>query len=92
MRATLYSLALMLAGPPAVLLAWAHWLRSGPLGSETGEIVAMVAAVVVGLTGLAFAPWPRATKEKIGVAYAIAAVLLLPLATLLAVCTTGDCL
>lgn len=87
--ATLRTLAIMLLAPPLALLLWAHFIR--PMASDT-DVLAVFMAGIIGLAGAATAPWPATVRAAVAVAYIILAVAALPLATLLVVCSTGDCL
>ena len=79
----------MFVGPPLLLLLWAHLLR--PLLPHS-DWFALAAAGLLGLVGAATAPWSGSVKTVAAVAYIVLCVLTLPLVTLLAVCSTGDCL
>ncbi len=89
MVATARSLLLMLFAPPAVLLLWAHTVRSSYSGWEWP---AVILAGLLGLAGVATAPWRSRFKIGVGIGYTALLFAALPFVTLLAVCTTGDCL
>ena len=79
----------MFVGPPLLLLLWAHLLR--PVVPHS-DWFALAAAGLLGLVGLAIAPWSGTVKAVVAVAYIPLGILALPLITLLAVCSTGDCI
>ena len=79
----------MFAGPPLVLLLWAHLLR--PVVPHS-DWFALPAAGLFGLAGVATAPWSDSVKTAVAVAYIVLGVLALPFVGLLAVCSTGDCI
>lgn len=80
---------LILFGPIALLLIWAHLVRPWLHGLD---FAALITAALIGGVGIATAPWRREIKVAAGLAYVMAAVLLLPIGGLFAVCSTGDCL
>ena len=80
---------LMVIAPVAVLLIWAHFVRPSLSGLD---YIVLVIAALAGLVGVATAPWRSEVRIRLGLAYLIAAILLLPIAGLFAVCSTGDCL
>ena len=82
------AIAVMLVVPPAILLISAH---TG-LMREAIAYPIMFAAWLAGLAGIAFSGWPLVARLILGIAYSVLAVLTLPFLTLLAVCTTGNCL
>jgi hypothetical protein len=83
------SVSVALLGPPLVLIFWAHFVRLGP--PET-EWPALCIAILVGLTGILAGPWRRRHKAIVGACYVVVAAVALPFLSLLAVCSTGDCL
>ena len=89
MMTTARTLAIMLLAPPLVLFLWAHLIR--PTASDL-DLLAVFSAGIIGLAGAATAPWPAKIKAAVAVAYIGLAVGALPFVTLLAVCSTGDCL
>ena len=89
MVATVRALMLMLVAPPLVLLMWAHLVRSAYSGWDWPVVIV---AGLIGLAGAATAPWRGTLKWVVAVAYALLLVPALPLAGLIAVCSTGDCL
>lgn len=89
MLASFRSVVLMVLGPPAVLLLWAHLLRSELV---TSEWPALIVAVMLGLVGVLTAPWRSEVKAGLAVGYLTLAIPTLPFIGLLAVCSTGDCL
>ncbi len=89
MMATARTLAIMLLAPPLVLLLWAHFVRPVVSGLD---VLAVLLAGIMGLAGVATAPWSARVKGTVAVAYIGLAVAALPFMTLLAVCSTGDCL
>jgi hypothetical protein len=89
MIGTLRSLTLMLLAPPLVLIAWAHLIRPTSSGWDWP---ALIVAGLLGLVGVATAPWRGTLKSIVTVAYALLLVVALPFVGLLAVCSTGDCL
>ena len=66
MFATARSLFLMLVMPFAMLFAWAHLLRQ--TWNDGGEL-AMIAAGLVGVAGVATAPWPDKRRAVIAAVY-----------------------
>jgi hypothetical protein len=52
----------------------------------------VILAGLLGLVGIATSPWERRAKISFGVVYLGLAVAALPFLSLLAVCSTGDCL
>jgi len=91
MKSTLRTLAIMLLMPPLVLVAWAHALP-GSMGSEWVALPLLIALIVAGLVAVATSRWPPSVKAVVAIVYALAAIPLLPFMTLVAVCSTGDCL
>lgn len=89
MMANARTLAIMLLAPPLVLLLWAHLIH--PIVSNL-DLLAVFSAGIIGLAGAATAPWSAKVKTTVVVAYIVLAVATLPFMTLLAVCSTGDCL
>jgi hypothetical protein len=89
MAAIARTLALMFAAPVAVLLIWAHLVRPVAPGLD---LLAVAAALLIGIAGAATAPWAGRTKAIVATLYLVAAVPALPMLTLLSVCSTGDCL
>jgi len=89
MMANARTLATMLLAPPLVLLLWAHLIRPAASGLD---LLAVFSAGIVGLAGATTAPWSAKVKALVAVAYIGLAVVALPFMTLLAVCSTGDCL
>ena len=87
--AILRTLFLMLVAPPLALLLWAHLIR--PAASDS-DIIALFLAGIIGLAGAVTAPWSPKVKAAASIAYIAVGVMALPLLTLLAVCSTGDCL
>jgi hypothetical protein len=85
MLGNLRSLSIMFVAPPILLIVWAH--LAPPLG-----LAALCAAVLVGLIGLATAPWSNDWKALGLLGYIIYAALALPFLGLIAECTTGNCL
>ena len=80
---------LMLAGPPLLLLLWAHLVRPVWAGSD---LFAMFVAGLLGLAGLAGAPWTNQVKTGVAIAYILLGIVTVPFLALVAVCSTGDCL
>lgn len=83
------AVALMVVGPPVLLLLWAHALR--PLWSGS-DWLALVVAALSGLAALATAPWTNRVKSSVALGYILMAIVTLPYLGLLAICSTGDCL
>lgn len=83
------SIAVMVLGPIATLLLWAH--LSPPEWGGTSWTVVIVAAGI-GLLGLAASGLPLAQKAALSIVYAVLCGLILPFAALLAECSTGNCL
>ena len=83
------TVVLMLAGPPLLLLLWAHLVRPIWPGLDW---IAVIAAGLMGLAVLAAAPWTSNVRTGVAVAYILLGIAALPFLTLLAVCSTGDCL
>jgi len=79
----------MVVAPVAVLMIWAHFVRPSVNGLD---LLVMATAAVVGLIGIATSRWRTEVRVAAGLAYVAAAVLVLPVAGLFAVCSTGDCL
>jgi hypothetical protein len=90
MASTVRALILMFVAPPLLLLLWAHVARSA-IGAQT-DTLALIVVGLVGLAGVATAPWLAGTKTIVAIAYGAAALVALPFLVLLAVCSTGDCL
>ena len=84
----------MLLAPPLLLLGLAHlgaFSHKANLGPAAGLM--MLAGVWgVGMAALPASGWRLEVKIAAALAYTAAAVLFLPYLTLLAVCTTGDCI
>lgn len=89
MIATARSLFIILLGPPLVLLFWAHLIR--PAWSRS-DWLALIAAALTGVLGIATARWPEAVKLGAAGVWVAITILWLPYLGLIAVCTTGDCL
>ncbi len=89
MMASLRTLAIMLFAPPLVLLLWAHLVRPTISGLD---LLAIFLAGAGGLSATATAPWSTRAKVIVAVTYIGLSILVLPFMTLLAVCSTGDCL
>lgn len=89
MAATLRTLILALAAPPLLLLFWAHSVRQFATGTD---LAAMAVAGLVGLAGIATAPWREGVRMAAAAVYVAVGLIALPLLGLLAVCSTGDCL
>jgi hypothetical protein len=89
MITTARSVAIIFVGPPLVLFTWAHLLHQNFPGSSWAGFFA---AGVIGLAGVASAPWSNTMKIFVATAYIGLGVVILPFLTLLAVCSTGDCL
>ena len=89
MNANMRSIVLMLVAPPLVLLLWAHFLRPALSGLD---LPAIIIAGLIGAVGAATAPWPGNAKVIVTIAYLSLLVIALPFLSLLAVCSTGDCL
>jgi hypothetical protein len=89
MTATARSIAIMIFVPPLLLLCWAHFIR--PTISGSGYFAVFLAAIF-GIAGVATAPWSAKAKVVVAILYIGLAVATLPWMTLLAVCSTGDCL
>ena len=89
MAGTIRSLLLILAAPPVWLLLWAHLVR--PHFSDS-DILALAVAGLLGLAGVATAPWRDGVRLVVAIVYVLLAFVALPFIGLLAVCTTGDCL
>src|SRR4029450_2633469 len=89
MVASVRSTLLMLVGPLVVLLLWAHMVRPHWPGREWP---AVLIAALVGLIGIATSTWRTNVKAVLAAAYVFLAMVGLPYLTLLAVCSTGDCL
>ncbi|MES2987232.1 MAG: hypothetical protein V4808_04945 [Pseudomonadota bacterium] len=87
MLATVRALTVMLLAPPAVLLLWAHLIGF----HRDWALLAIILAGTAGLAGAVTAPWSDRVKTLIAAIYVIAAIPLVPLLSLVAVCTTGDC-
>jgi hypothetical protein len=86
---TARALLLMLLGPPLVLLFWAHGVRPTYSGLDWPAIIL---AGLLGLAGLAAAPWRSSPKIVVAFVYSLLLIAALPFVGLLAVCSTGDCL
>jgi len=87
--ASVRSVLLMLVAPPLVLLFWAHFIRSSWPGLDWPVVIL---AGLLGLVGIATSPWERRAKVSFGIVYLGLALAALPFLSLLAVCSTGDCL
>ena len=87
--ASVRSIILMLVAPPLLLLLWAHFIRSNWPGLDWPVVIL---AGLIGLVGIATSPWERRAKVGFGIVYVGLAFAGLPFLTLLAVCSTGDCL
>lgn len=85
---TAAAIAAVLVVPPAVLLASAH---TGLMTEATAYPI-MFAAWLAALAGIAFSGWPLVARLILGIAYSVLAIPALPFLTLMAVCTTGNCL
>ncbi len=86
---TARTLAIMFLAPLVVLLLWAHAVRPAISGLD---MLAILLAGLAGVVGLATSPWSTKAKAIAAAAYIALAVATLPFMTLLAVCSTGDCL
>ena len=81
----------MVAAPALLLIVAAHTgLFSRGSAPLSYAIIAL--AWLSGMTAIRLAGWPRRLTAWLMVIYTIAAVPVLPFATLLAVCSTGDCI
>ena len=89
---TLRALAIMFLLPPLVLLALAHgWPGFFALNGFL-VLASLMLLVVAGVAAAWTAPWPEPVRFGIGGAYLVLAIPAMPTLSLLAVCTTGDCL
>ena len=94
MGRTVRTLAIMLMAPPLMLYALAQagaLSHNSGLGEATGYAL-LASPWAVGMAALLTSGWRREVKLGVGLAYSLAAIPLLPVLALLAVCTTGDCL
>jgi len=85
----------MVLGPPLLLLAFMHFyneLIGPPWRAGDLTMVVMAVAVLIGLTALAMSGWSRRAKLWTAIGYVAGAVPLAPAMTLMAQCTTGDCI
>ncbi len=82
------ALAAMFMAPLLILLGAAH---TDLLGEATAYPV-MFAAWIMGLAGVVISGWPIEARLIVGLIYTVLAFAALPFLTLLAVCTTGNCL
>lgn len=93
---TVLAILIMIVGPPLLLLLWAHLLRPFGQGSELvallSELVALLAAGLLGVAGVLVAPWSERVRAVVATLYLLIAFAALPLLLLSAVCSTGDCL
>jgi hypothetical protein len=89
MTSVLRTLAVMVVAPPVVLLIWAHFLRPTFSGLD---LLAVLCAGALGLIGVITGPWSGMTRTIVAVCYIVVSLAALPFLTLLAVCSTGDCL
>lgn len=83
-------MTVMLAAPVLLLLAAAH---TGLFSN--GAVVAylvLIAAWAIGVVAIWSARWSRRVTISVTVAFTVAAIPFLPFASLLAVCSTGDCI
>jgi hypothetical protein len=94
MGRTIRTLVIMLLAPPLLLyaLAQAGAFHSAAVDSAAAGYALLAAAWATGITALLASGWPRDVQLKVGLAYTLAAIPVLPFLALLAVCTTGDCL
>lgn len=79
----------MALAPVVVLLAWAHFVRTS---YSDADILALLTAGLVGLVGVMTLPLSKNVRVIVALIYVVVGVLALPFVTLLAVCSTGDCL
>jgi len=86
---TLLPFMLMLLGPPALLLLWAHLVR--PIWQGSG-VIALFAAGLLGVAGVVSSPWSNRVQAVVVIVYILIAMVTLPFLSLLAVCSTGDCI
>jgi hypothetical protein len=77
--------------PTLLLLAAA---RIGLLSAGSGPIAyaVLVLAWLTGMAAISLAGWSRQITSGLMVIYSLIAIPALPFASLLAVCTTGDCI
>lgn len=83
------TLMIMVLAPPLVLLCWAFLIRPAISGLD---LFAVFLAGILGLAGVATAPWSAKVRAALAVIYVGLGIAALPLMALLAVCATGDCL
>lgn len=81
----------MIALPPTLLFGAAHL---GLFSSKSGALSygVLIAAWGCGMGAVSTSGWSRRTILVVGVAYTVAALAVLPFVSLLAVCSTGDCI
>lgn len=89
MGRTILTCAIMLLAPPLLLYALA---QAGAFHSAVNGYALLAAAWATGIAALPTSGWPRDAQLMVGLAYTLAAIPVLPLLALLAVCTTGDCI
>jgi hypothetical protein len=77
----------MFVAPFAFLLIWANLFRE-----YLPDLLAVALAALIGIAGLATANWKPRAKAIVAIAYLGFGTAALPFATLLVVCTTGDCI
>lgn len=90
MSRSVVAMTVMLAAPVLLLLAAAH---TGLFSN--GTVVAylvLIAAWAIGVVAIWSARWSRRVTIGVTVAFTVAAIPFLPFASLLAVCSTGDCI
>lgn len=86
---TVRALILIMIISPFMMFWWAHLVR--PLWPDTVWL-GIAAMVLVGLVGVATAPWNGAVRGMVTVCFLAVAAVSAPYLGLLAVCSTGDCL
>lgn len=82
-------LAAMFVAPPALLFLAAHF--TGLLQGASAYAVLFVAGLT-GVIAICFSNWSRVTRLAVVAGYIALAIATLPFLTLLAVCSTGNCL
>jgi hypothetical protein len=90
MSRSVIAIIVMLAAPILLLLTAAH---TGFF--SRGAVVAyfvLIAAWAIGVVVIWSARWSRQVTIGLTVVYTVAAIPVLPFASLLAVCSTGDCI
>jgi xanthine/uracil/vitamin C permease (AzgA family) len=90
MLRTARTLAILFVAPPVVLIALTQLVPSQAAGWIWYVVLAALGSLAV--AGLRTSQWSDTTQVIVGILYIFAAIPMLPLLTLIAACTTGDCL